>query len=68
MPRAGGCHADFNPPTPCEVGRTLNYASGILNEISIHPPRAGWTIDAVDGMDKVIISIHPPRVEWDTSI
>ena len=33
---------DFNPPTPCGVGRWFCLLSQSRFRISIHPPRAGW--------------------------
>ena len=33
---------DFNPPTPCGVGRHGHHTPYRFTVISIHPPRAGW--------------------------
>ena len=33
---------DFNPPTPCGVGRNVPVGTILHLNISIHPPRAGW--------------------------
>ena len=35
-------NGDFNPPTPCGVGRLHTHHLRRINTISIHPPRAGW--------------------------
>ena len=35
---------NFNPPTPCGVGRYLLIRFTYIVQISIHPPRVGWDI------------------------
>ena len=63
---AGGAlrRGDFNPPTPCGVGRAdaLNCAD-VYTEISIHPPLAGW--DKHNNKERVLLmefqSTHPLR-------
>ena len=76
-PRAGwdnvektdlGAQADFNPPTPCGVGRCRRSYTGHCVLISIHPPRAGWDLANIGkNREIIVISIHPPRAGWDFS-
>ena len=38
------CQTYFNPPTPCGVGPIHPTLCGVVVNISIHPPRAGWDL------------------------
>ena len=56
---------NFNPPTPCGVGRSGTGALSDVSRISIHPPRAGWDWHVGIIVGQRHISIHPPRAGWD---
>ena len=73
-PRAGWdtpdrrrCRGDcnFNPPTPCGVGRIgPSIFAGVHVFQSTHPVRGGTRFLAVI-FPASLISIHPPRAGWD---
>ena len=56
---------DFNPPTPCGVGRIIALIYQVAKKFqSTHPVRGGTS----NNQAKLItskISIHPPRAGWD---
>ena len=56
---------NFNPPTPCGVGRwNSTGATGCRTFQSTHPVRGG-TDGYLDMCRDACISIHPPRAGWD---
>ncbi len=58
---------DFNPPTPCGVGRVAHdYYPCLLLFQSTHPVRGG-TRPRTCSCGCSCISIHPPRAGWDAA-
>ncbi len=53
---------DFNPPTPCGVGRKYDEHRTRANWISIHAPRGGRDYySSLGAAGEFLISIHAPR-------
>ena len=54
---------NFNPPTPCGVGRSSWMVMQMGKIISIHPPRAGWDVIALTCAlgTHIFQSTHPVR-------
>ena len=59
------CSRNFNPPTPCGVGRGESPISVVITIFqSTHPVRGG-TRGRSCSSACYLISIHPPRAGWD---
>ena len=56
---------DFNPPTPCGVGRIHYNHLGISITFQSTHPVWGGTLEQILSVRPIRISIHPPRVGWD---
>ena len=56
---------DFNPPTPCGVGRACYYTDSYEDEFQSTHPVWGGTACGLKAYEINLISIHPPRVGWD---
>ena len=59
---------DFNPPTPCGVGRGNSCTRGADFEFQSTHPVWGGTSGQIVAIVSLPISIHPPRVGWDAAV
>ncbi len=56
---------NFNPPTPCGVGRISSAEYPICLRFQSTHPVWGGTLPPHPFLSSNAISIHPPRVGWD---